>query len=45
MIYKEKIKIFCILYVFTREIKNRKNRIMNLKNKEGILKGTKENYK
>lgn len=31
MIYKEKIKIFCILYVFTREIKNRKNRIMNLK--------------
>lgn len=35
MIYKEKIKIFCILYVFTREIKKRKNRIMNLKNKEG----------
>ena len=42
MIYKEKIKIFCILYVFTREIKyvykgnkNRNNGIMNLKNKEG----------
>ena len=34
MIYKEKILIFCILYVFTREIKSRKNRIMNLKNKE-----------
>lgn len=34
MIYKEKFKIFCILYVFTREIKNRNNRIMNLKNKE-----------
>lgn len=25
--------------------KKRKNRIMNKKNKEGILKGTKENYK
>lgn len=34
MIYKEKNKIFCILYVITKEIKNRKNRIMNLKNIE-----------